>query len=219
MTVRSNREKQLAAEAAAKLVEGGMLVGIGTGTTISQLLPLLPGRDVVYIATSPATEKAAMKLGLRVQPFRAPSHLNLALDGADQVGPNGWLVKGAGRAHTREKVVAAAAERFVVLVSSDKLVTNLTPPIPLELLAFGVQATLRSLAAARLRVGPPSPDRGLIADYHGSFADPKALGDRLSDTPGVIEHGLFSPKLVHEILIGDSTEVRRLRPSASGLAE
>lgn len=128
MTARRNREKQLVAEAAANVVEGGMLVGIGTGTTIGQLLPLLPGRDVVYIATSPATEKAALKLGLSVRPFSAPNHLNLALDGADQVGPTGWLVKGAGRAHTREKVVAAAAERFVVLVSSDKLATKLTPP-------------------------------------------------------------------------------------------
>lgn len=201
------------AKAAAKLVEGGMLVGIGTGTTISQLLPLLPGRDVVYIATSPITEKAALKLGLSVQPFfEAPNRLDLALDGADQVGPTGWLVKGAGGAHTREKVVAAAAERFVVLVSSDKLVTKLTPPIPLELLVFGAQATLRSLAPARLRGGRPSPDGGLIADYHGPFADPKALADRLSNTPGVIEHGLFPPQLVNEILVGDSTEVRRLRP-------
>jgi ribose 5-phosphate isomerase A len=219
MTARSDREKRLVAEAAAQLVEGGMLVGIGTGTTIGQLLPLLPGRHVVYIATSPATEKAALKLGLSVRPFSAPNHLNLALDGADQVGPTGWLVKGAGRAHTREKVVAAAAERFVVLVSSDKLVTKLTPPIPLELLAFGAQATLRSLAPARLREGPPSPDGGLIADYHGPFADPKALADRLSNTPGVIEHGLFQPQLVNEILVGDSTEIRRLRPAASALAE
>ena len=115
----------------------------GRGTSCSHSCQ---GRGVVYFATLPITERAALKLGLSVQPFfGAPNHLNLALDGADQVGPTGWLVKGAGRAHTREKVVGAAAERFVVLVSSEKLATKLTPPIPLELLAFGAEAALRSL--------------------------------------------------------------------------
>jgi ribose 5-phosphate isomerase A len=217
LTVRSSREKEVVAETAAKLVDGGMRVGIGTGTTIARLLPLLPARGVVYVATSPGTEAAAGRLGLNVQPFEVPDRLDLAFDSADQVGPTGWLVKGRGRAHTREKVVAAAAERFVVLVSSNKLVPQLTAPVPLELLAFGVEATLRSLGPARLRGGPTSPDGGLIADYDGPIGDPTALADRLSNTPGVIEHGLFAPQLVSEILVGDLTEVRRLRPSAGGL--
>jgi ribose 5-phosphate isomerase A len=218
MTAASDREKQIVAEAAVALVENGMRVGIGTGTTVARLLPLLPGRarDVVYIATSPQTEQAGLEFGLNVQPFTMLDRLDLALDGADQIAQTGWLIKGGGRAHTREKVVAVAAERFVVLVSADKLVTKLTAPIPLELLAFGLQATLRELAPTQLRDGPPSPDGGLIADYRGSIVDPDALAARLSNTPGVIEHGLFPPHLVSEILVGRSANLQRLRLSNRG---
>jgi ribose 5-phosphate isomerase len=174
LTVRSSREKEVVAETAAKLVDGGMRVGIGTGTTIARLLPLLPARGVVYVATSPGTEAAAGRLGLNVQPFEVPDRLDLALDSADQVGPTGWLVKGRGRAHTREKVVAAAAERFVVLVSSDKLVPQLTAPVPLELLAFGSrghaslalvgdQAAVRTRWSASESSRPRDEDRLFLA--------------------------------------------------------
>jgi ribose 5-phosphate isomerase A len=206
------REKRLVAEAAAGLVRDGMRVGLGTGTTVARLLPLLPGRarDVTYVATSPRTEAAARELGLEIHPFDSLDHLDLALDGADQVTPAGWLVKGGGGAHTREKIVAAAADRFVVLVSHDKLVEELTPPVPLELLAFGVDATLRALAPARLRPDtPPSPDGGLIADYSGPVGDPALLAARLSGTPGVVEHGLFPPGLVGEVLVAAGSTVER----------
>jgi ribose 5-phosphate isomerase A len=218
MTNSTDRAKQVAAEAGALLVEDGMRVGLGTGTTVAHLLPLLAdqARDVVYVATSPQTERAALELGLDVRPFETLDRLDLALDGADQVAPSGWLVKGGGGAHTREKVVAAAAERFVVLVSAEKLVTALNPPIPLELLAFGLRATLRTLAPAQLRGSMTSPDGNLIADYGGPVIDPSLLAARLSSTPGVIEHGLFSPGLVTEILAATASSVRRLRPTGNG---
>jgi len=82
---------------------------------------------------------------------------------ADQVNPDGWLIKGGGAAHTREKIVASAAERFVVILSSGKLVERLRPPVPLELLVFGLPTTLRALGAARVRGVRPSPDGGVIA--------------------------------------------------------
>src|SRR5207253_6036389 len=116
--------------------------------------------------------------------------------GADQVAPAGWLVKGGGGAHTREKIVAAAADRFVVIVSADKLVDALRPPIPLEVLRFGAAATLAAVAPAELRDAPPSPDGNLIADYLGPIDDPQALAARLAATPGIVEHGLFPPELV-----------------------
>jgi ribose 5-phosphate isomerase A len=221
MTSSSDREKQIVAEAGALLVDDGMRVGLGTGTTVAHLLPLLAGHagDVVYVATSPQTERAALELGLDVRPFETLDRLDLALDGADQVAPSGWLVKGGGGAHTREKVVAAAAERFVVLVSGEKLVAELTPPIPLELLAFGLRATLRELAPTQLRGTMTSPDGNLIADYRGPVTDPSLLAARLSSTPGVIEHGLFPPLLVTEILAATASSVRRLRPSGSGSLE
>jgi len=127
--------------------------------------------------------------------------LDIAIDGADQIDQRGWLIKGGGGAHTREKIVAAAARRFVVIASENKSVPQLAPPVPLELLAFGVRRTLLSLEPARLRGIEQSPDGGLIADYHGAVEDPRALAARLSATPGVIEHGLFEPELVSEILI------------------
>ncbi|HEY7106016.1 MAG TPA: ribose-5-phosphate isomerase A, partial [Acidimicrobiia bacterium] len=111
------REKQAAAIAAASVVEDGTRVGLGTGSTVAHLLPALADRklSIVCVATSPATEHAARALGLEIEAFDRVDRLDVAIDGTDQVSPDGWLVKGGGAAHTREKIVAAAAERFVVI--------------------------------------------------------------------------------------------------------
>jgi ribose 5-phosphate isomerase A len=207
-------EKLAAAEAAAALVRTGMRVGLGTGSTVACLLPVLAARamkDVTYVATSPQTEQAASACGLDVRAFTRCDRLDLAIDGADQIAPTGWLVKGGGGAHTREKVVAAAAERFVVIASSNKLVAALAPPIPLELLPFGLESTLRLLEPTALRPTPPTPDGGLLADYLGPVKDPDELMARLSLTPGVIEHGLFPPHLTSEILVATGAGVRPFR--------
>jgi ribose 5-phosphate isomerase A len=208
-------EKKAAAEAAAELVEDGFTVGLGTGSTVAHFLPALAGRklDLRCVATSEATEKAALDLGLAVEPFDGLDRLDIAVDGADQVDPAGWLVKGGGGAHAREKIVASAAERFVVIVSSNKLVDRLAPPVPLELLAYGAAATIRGLGRVVLRDAPPSPDGGLIADYMEEVGDPATLAARLAATPGVVEHGLFPPQLVGEILVGRGSAVERMTAS------
>lgn len=208
-------EKRLAAEAAAELVEDGMTVGLGTGSTVALFLPVLAARRLTLrcVATSNATEEQARALGLAVEPFTGAGsldRLDIAVDGADQVAPDGWLVKGGGGAHTREKIVAAAADRFVVVVSSDKLVDALGSPVPLELHAYGLAATLHRLDLVSLRDGPPSADGGVIADYHGDVGDPAALAAALSGTPGVAGHGLFAPSLVSEILVGRDDAVERI---------
>jgi ribose 5-phosphate isomerase A len=205
------REKRAAAEAAAVLVEDGMTVGLGTGSTVAYLLPALAARglDLRCVATSARTEAQARDLGLAVEPFEPLDRLDVAIDGADQIAPDGWLVKGGGAAHTREKIVAAAAERFVVIASSDKLVERLRPPVPVEILAFGAAATLRALAPAELRDVAASPDGGLIADYLGDVEDPARLAARLDAVPGVVAHGLFPPDLVSEILVGRGADVER----------
>ena len=209
------REKQRAAEAAAEYVRDGMAVGLGTGSTVAYLLPALARRrlSIRCVATSAATERAATDLGLSVEQFGVLAELDLAIDGADQIAPDGWLVKGGGGAHTREKIVAAAAARFIVIADSRKPLPALHPPVPLELLRFGLAAALRRVAPTALRDAPPSPDGGVIADYLGDVDDPAALAVRLSGTPGVIGHGLFEPGLVSTILIarGDSVERRTLR--------
>lgn len=203
--------KKAAAEAAAQLVEDGMRVGLGTGSTVAYLLPALAARglrDLRCVATSIETAKTASALGLPVESFDTLQELDIAIDGADQVTPDGWIVKGGGGAHTREKVVAAAARRFVVIVGDDKLVDALRAPVPLELLSFGLAATLERLrewGPVQIRAGwPPSPDQGVIADYTGEVGDPAALAARLSAAVGVVDHGLFEPSLTHDVLIARS---------------
>ena len=198
--------KRRAAEQAAQLVEDGMRLGLGTGSTVNLLLPALAERgvrDLRCVATSEATERMARELGLPVEPFDALTTLDLAIDGADEVAPDRWLVKGGGGAHTREKIVAAAAERFVVIVDASKLVSRLTWPVPVELLPFGLAATLERLGDATVREGaPPSPDGGIIADVRADLRDPGEVAERLAATPGVVEHGLFPPEMVAEVIVG-----------------
>lgn len=209
------REKRLAAEAAAELAARGMTVGLGTGTTSAHFVEALAARRLGLrcVATSLATEQAARSLGLDVVRFdgpAAPERLDLAVDGADQVAADGWIVKGGGGAHTREKLVAAAAERFVVIVSSEKLVERVAAPIPLELLSFGLASTLVRLGAVELRGAQRTPDSGVLADWVGTVGDPADLARQLSSAPGVVDHGLFPPELVSEVLVGRGDAVERI---------
>jgi ribose 5-phosphate isomerase A len=203
-------EKSIAAQAAAELVEEGMVVGLGTGTTVAYLLPALASRKLSLrcVATSPRTQEAATSLGLDVEPFTM-DRLDIAIDGADQISPEGWLVKGGGGAHTREKVVAIAAERFVVIADSTKMVPAVHAPVPLELIAFGLGSTLARLGTARRRDVPPSPNGGIIADFFGEVGDPGTLAAMLEATPGVMSHGLFRPEMVSTIFVGRDGSVQR----------
>jgi ribose 5-phosphate isomerase A len=210
----SDTEKRLAAEAAAELVESGMTVGLGTGSTVAHLLPALARRgltDIRCVATSVATEEQARELGVPVEEFDRLQRLDIAIDGTDEVTPDGWLIKGGGGAHLREKIVAAATARFVVICDSSKPVDALRGPVPLELFGFGAASTLARLGAdVELRNAPPSPDDGLIADYRGpGLDDPAALAARLEADPGVAAHGLFPPDMVSEVLVGRGGAVDR----------
>jgi ribose 5-phosphate isomerase A len=208
-------EKRLAAEAAAELVESGMTVGLGTGSTVAHLLPAVARRgltDLRCVATSPATEAQARSLGIPVEEFNTLGRLDIAIDGTDEVTPDGWLIKGGGGAHLREKIVAAAADRFVVIGDSTKPVDKFTGPVPLELFAFGLSSTLARLGDdVTFRSGAAlSPDGGLIADYRGpGLDDPAALAARLEADPGIAAQGLFPPSLVSEIFVAHGNEVER----------
>ncbi len=210
-------EKKIAAEAAAELVSDGMKLGLGTGSTVAHLLPALAARgvkDLRCVATSVATEDQARELGIPVEEFDELDHLDIAIDGADQIAPDRWLVKGGGAAHTREKIVAATAEEFVVIADSSKSVDRITAPIPLELSAFGLASTLArisgELGEVELRRDTPrSPDGGVIADFHGKVHEPGELAARLSIMPGVVGHGLFPSGMVAAVLIGRGDSVER----------
>jgi ribose 5-phosphate isomerase A len=209
-----DEEKRLAAEAAAELVEDGMTIGLGTGSTVAHLLPALARRGlsgIRCVATSVATEEQARELGIPVEDFDSLRQLDIAIDGADEVTPNGWLIKGGGGAHLREKIVAAAAARFVVIADSSKPVDALRGPVPLEIFGFGLASTLERLGPeVTVREVPPSPDAGTIADYRGPIDDPTALAARLAADPGVAAHGLFPPDMVAEVLVGTGGAVDRL---------
>jgi ribose 5-phosphate isomerase A len=201
------------------MVAEGMCVGLGTGSTVAHLLPALAARNLRGLrcaATSPATADAARALGLDVVDLDELGTLDIAIDGADQIDPAGRLIKGGGGAHTREKIVAAAALRFVVIASAEKVVPALAAPVPVEILRFAPHTTLAAIAPARLRDVPPSPDGNLIADYLGAIGEPERLDVFLSRTPGVVDHGLFSPSLVSDILIADDSGVEHRR-GAKGL--
>jgi ribose 5-phosphate isomerase A len=212
--VSADEEKRIAAEAAAELVEDGMTVGLGTGSTVAHLLPAIAARGlsgIRCVATSVATERQARSLGIPVEEFSEPERLDIAIDGTDQVSPDGWLIKGGGGAHLREKIVAAAAERFVVISDSSKPVDSLNAPVPLEIFAFGLSSTLARLGEeVTLRDVPRSPDDGLIADYRGEVGDPAELAARLEADPGVAAHGLFPPSMVSAVLVGAGGTVKRL---------
>jgi len=210
-------EKKIAAEAAAELIADGMTVGLGTGSTVAHLLPAIAARDVKdlrCVATSDETERRARELGLPMENFDWLDHLDIAIDGADQITPDRWLVKGGGGAHTREKIVAGAAERFVVIADSSKPVDRIGAPIPLEIFQFGLASTLtrisEGLGPVRQRPETPtSPDGGVIADYLGEVGDPAELDAHLSGLPGVVDHGLFPPSMVAEVLVGRGDVVER----------
>ena len=195
-----------------------MTVGLGTGSTVAHLLPAIAKRepkDIRCVATSEATEELARELGLPMEDFGWLDRLDITIDGADQISPDRWLVKGGGGAHTREKIVAAAAERFVVIGDSSKPVDEIGAPIPLELFPFGIASTLtrisESLGSVKQRgETPASPDGGLIADFLGDVADPGELAATLSALPGVVDHGLFPPEMVSDVLIGRGDAVKPL---------
>jgi ribose 5-phosphate isomerase A len=206
-------EKLAAAREAARLIQPGMNVGLGSGSTVAVLIQVLAqfAPDASFVAASPATANAAETHGLKVVPLDDVAGLDLAIDGADQIDPAGWLIKGGGAAHTRERIVASAARRFVVIVSSDKLVDRLRPPVPLEILSFAPETTLAAVAPSRRRAStPPSPDGGVIADFLGPVDDPRALARRLDRHAGVTAHGLFAPEMIDVVIVGrgsDQTDV------------
>ena len=223
----SNSAKQAAGEAGAALVESGMRVGLGTGSTTAFALQALGRRlregdleDIVGVPTSPAAEQHARAEGLPLDTLDAPGHLDLALDGADEVGPALELIKGRGAAHTREKIVAAEAVRFVILVDPSKRVAHLgeQAPIPVEVVPLAAGPVLRFLegwgAQAQLRSGegkdgPVVTDQGLWvidARFENSIAEsgragPEVLADALSRQPGVLDHGLFLESAT-DVLVG-----------------
>lgn len=212
--------KQAVGARAAALVEDGMRVGLGTGSTTAHAIAALgrrvreQGLRIVGTPTSAAAERLARAAGIPLATLDDLPALDLVLDGADEVGPDLALVKGRGAAHTREKVVAALGARFVVLVDASKLVDRLGTkmPVPVEVLPMAVAPVLRALEALGAtpvlregsgKDGPVVTDQGFwIVDARFSgIDDPEALDRALLHLPGVLDHGLFLG-LATDVFIG-----------------
>ena len=226
MSSDQDQAKRIVGEAAAALVEDGMRLGLGTGSTTAQALRALgirirhEGLNVVGVPTSFAAERLARAHGIPLATLDEVERLDLALDGADEVlVADGaiHLIKGRGAAHTREKVVAHAADRFVVLIDPSKEVERLgsTMPVPVEVLPFAaapVERALRDLGGApELRMGekkdgPVVSDQGfwILDTRFDSLADVAALDRAIHAIPGVLDHGLFVG-LATDVLVGEAS--------------
>lgn len=209
--------KRNAAEKAVELVKEGMVVGLGSGSTATWAIRKLgervqQGLKIRTIATSLASEQLAMELRIPMVPFSQVPYIDLTIDGADEVDKRGNLIKGGGGALLREKIVAYNSKKLVIVVDQSKQVEDLGRfPLPVEVLPFGAEATLRQIAAlggqAIIRKASKADyltDNGnLIADCHFyPIADPAILNVQLHLIPGVVETGLFMNGMVKTIITG-----------------
>jgi ribose 5-phosphate isomerase A len=232
----SDNFKRAAAQAALELVQPGMRLGLGTGSTAAHFVELLGARvksglDIVGVPTSEATRGLAKHAGIKLTTLDETPELDLTVDGADEVDPQLRLIKGGGAALLREKIVAYASKRMVVIADAGKKVDVLGKfPLPVEVLRFGLEATRRAVAEAvraagcqgeiKLRLGPDG--HGLVTDSGhfildaalGRIPDPEALANGLAGVPGVVEHGLFIG-LASEAFIAGPSGVEHLARSPS----
>ena len=224
----ADSQKQAAGEAAAALVENGMVVGLGTGSTAAWFVRSLAARglDIRGVPTSDSTSDLARELGIAVVALDDVKRVDLTIDGADEIGPGLSLIKGGGAALLREKLVWEASSRCIVIADAAKQVKVLgTFPLPIEVVRFGHVHTGQRLAdiAAEFDLQPPRPrrsERGLVITDGGNLIydmmsgridEPALLAAALKSVTGVVDHGLFLD-LADEALVGTDAGVVRLTP-------
>jgi len=221
-----DQEKQLAAHAAVQLVESGNVVGLGSGSTATYSIRFLAervreGLKIVGIPTSLKTQQLAEQLGIPLTTIDQNPQIDIDIDGADEIDPQLNLIKGGGGAFLREKIIASASRRFVVIAESTKQVSRLGKfPLPVEVIPFAqavIQAQIEGLGAqVALRRYPYGNTYVTDEGHHvldcsfGEIPDPPALAQRLRSIPGVVEHGLFIG-MAEMALIGKNRQVVQLR--------
>lgn len=204
---RNTDKKRLVGDSAAALVENGMVVGLGTGSTTAFAIQALgrrvdEGLDIKGIPTSYQSLMLAIEWGIPITSLDQDPVPDIALDGADQVDANLFVIKGGGAAHTNEKIISRSSRRFVVLVDENKMVDTLFHPVPLEVIPKALELVKRQvmelggiplLRMAVRKDGPVITDNGnLVLDVDfGEIAEPGKLAVQLSACTGIIEHGIF----------------------------
>lgn len=217
----TDEAKRRAAESAAQQVESGMVVGLGTGSTTAHAIRALgeaveSGTEIQGVPTSYQARALAREAGIPLVTLD-DARPDIAIDGADQLQPDGTVIKGGGAAHAREKIVDASAESCLIVADDTKLTDVLDHPVPVELLSDAVLTAERSIRAldgeptlrtARRKDGPVVTDNGnLVLDCaFGAIEAPDALAGSLSAIPGVVEHGIFTG-VADEIHVGSNDGV------------
>jgi ribose 5-phosphate isomerase A len=217
--------KRMCAEAAAREVCSGDVVGLGTGSTVYYTIRYLgelvreEGFGIVGIPTSNATARLARESGIQLSTFEEYKELDIAIDGADQVDPKLNLIKGGGGAHVREKIVASSSKRFIVIVDETKMVKNLNMPIPVEALPFALGLVMDGIEKLRgtpiLRLSGKdyfvTDNKNFVIDADfGPLEDPEKLEKEINKVPGVIGNGIFV-NLASEVYVGTSEGVKVLK--------
>ncbi|CAJ53766.1 ribose-5-phosphate isomerase RpiA [Haloquadratum walsbyi] len=203
----SEEQKRRAGEKAVEYVNDGDIVGLGTGSTAAAAIDALgdavaAGYDIHGVPTSFATRDRAIEAGIPLTRIEAVDHIDVAIDGSDEINNNLTLIKGGGAAHAREKVIDATADQFIVVADESKLVETLSEPVPVSTLpmaqkpvkhrldSLGATTTLRS---ATMKDGPVITDNGnIVFDCaFGHIENAEALAKSLAEIPGTVAHGLF----------------------------
>ncbi|HET8827517.1 MAG TPA: ribose-5-phosphate isomerase RpiA [Terriglobales bacterium] len=219
-------EKRSAARAAVQLVQFGSVVGLGSGSTATFAIQFLAervrsGLKIVGIPTSQATKQLAEQLGIPLTTLDENPVIDIDIDGADEIDPQLNLIKGGGGAMLREKVIASASKRFVVVAESTKLVSHLGKfPLPVEVISFAEALVKRRIEALGAQVtlrkqrdgGVYVTDEGhhILDCNFGEIADPAALNAKLHEIPGVVEHGLFI-RLAETAFVGKDGNVVQVK--------
>ncbi|MEW6593219.1 MAG: ribose-5-phosphate isomerase RpiA [Candidatus Hadarchaeota archaeon] len=216
--------KIAAAEAAAGLVRDGTVVGLGSGSTVAEVVRAIARLkpEATFVPASSSTERLARRLGLKLDSLNNHDELDLAIDGADEVDADFNMIKGHGGAHTREKLVAAAAKRLVITVDSTKLVRRLgeRSPVPVEVLPFAVGYAERELSTlgGRPRLRAVAGQKSFVTD-NGNYildvkfhriSDPEDLELEINKIFGVVENGIFVG-MADEVLVGHKGGCEKLK--------
>ncbi len=220
----ANEKKRQAAEAALTHVEDGMILGIGTGSTVNRFIAALKDRKIRLegaVSSSRATSELLKTAGIAELELNFAGDLPLYVDGADEATPQGQLIKGGGAALTREKIIAAASKRFVCIIDDSKLVDVLGKfPLPVEVIPMARSYVARQIVALG---GQPVWRDGVVTDngnvildvHHLRLLEPAAFETTVNQIAGVVTVGLFARRGADELIIAGNDGVRRVVPARS----